>query len=121
MEKIDKSYPFTGYRKRQYGLSRRHASLLVQVRSGHLPLNVYLHRINKADLKRCQACMIEQGDETPTETIKHFIYDCEAYTDQRNRFFRTVGNSNVALKDIMLKTKHMKALAQYCTISINSA
>ena len=113
IERVDKMFPFDGYRKRQYGLPRHHASLLMQVRSGHLPLNEYLHRINKAESKKCQACRIEPGDETPTENIKHFVYDCDAYTDQRNIFFRSVGASNIAMEDIMLKTKRMKALAQY--------
>jgi hypothetical protein len=106
-ERIDDTFPFDGYRKRQYKLSREHASLLVQVRSSHLPLN------KRAESKRCQACQINPGDETPTENIEHFIYNCEAYTGLRQILFRNIGASNIALKDIMLNTKHMKALAQY--------
>jgi len=36
-------------REQQDKLSRAHASLLLQVRSGHLSLNTYLYRIKKAD------------------------------------------------------------------------
>jgi hypothetical protein len=115
MERMDNSFPFTKYRERQDKLTRAHASLLMQIRSGHLPLNFYLHRIKKADSKNCQACKLEPEDETPTETIKHFLYDCEAYTNQRNLLIRKIGDSNLALKDIMSHPKHMKALATYIT------
>jgi ribonuclease HI/exonuclease III len=110
---IDDTFPFNGYRKRQDRLSRAHASYLLQVRSGHLPLNYYLHRIKKSDTKQCTACRIEQGDETSTETISHFIYECAAYNSQRLTLIRAIGATNIALKDIMMNTKHMKALAKY--------
>ena len=115
MERTDDAFPFNSYRECQNKLSRAHASLLMQVRSGHLPLNFYLHRIGKAETKNCQACQLEPGDETPAETIHHFLYDCAAYTDQRNSFIRSIGAPNIALKDVMLQTKRMKALAQYIT------
>jgi ribonuclease HI len=115
MDRMDDTFPFTKYHKRQDALSRAHASLLMQVRSGHLPLNFYLHRIRKAESKRCQACSLEQGDNTPTETIQHFLYDCEAYANQRKSLLRSIGASNIALREIMLHTKRMKALAQYIT------
>ena len=111
--RIDETYPFEGFRKRQYELSRQHASLMIQVRSGHIPLNLYLHRINRAELSRCEACQLEPGDETPTENTRHFLYDCEAYTTQRNTLFRKIRASNIVLKEIMLKTSRMKALTQY--------
>jgi ribonuclease HI/exonuclease III len=114
-ERVDDAFPFNGFRKRQYKLSRAHASYMMQVRSGHFPLNYYLHRIGKTDSKCCQACRIEPNEETPTESIRHFIYDCEAYSNQRRILTRTVGAGNLAIKDIMTQEKRMKALAQYIT------
>jgi len=115
LERIDDTFPFDGYRKRQDKLSRAHASHLLQVRSGHLPLNVYLHRIKKSETKKCQACAIEPGDDTPDETVSHFLNDCDAYTPQRQSLIRAVGSADLRIKDIMLKTEHMKALAKYIT------
>jgi hypothetical protein len=114
-EAIDDSFPFNGYRKRQNKLPRAHASILLQVRSGHLPLNRYLYRIKKSDTKRCQACRLNPDDETPTEDIKHFLYDCDAYAQQRRFFIRAIGSANLPLKDIMSTTKGMKELAKYIT------
>jgi ribonuclease HI len=66
MERLDDSFPFAKYRERPDKLT-----LLVQVRSGHFPLNSYLHRIKKVESKQCQACQFDLGDETPTEDIEH--------------------------------------------------
>jgi ribonuclease HI len=112
-ERIDDTFPFNGYRKRQYELSREHASLLLQIRSGYQPLNSYLHRIKKVDLDKCQACQINPDDETLPETVKHFIYDCDAYIPQRRSLIRAIGATNLPLRDIMMETKHMKELAKY--------
>lgn len=115
MERTDDSFPFNKYRERQDKLSRAQASILMQVRSGHLPLNVYLQRIGKAESKKCQACKIGPEHDTPAETIQHYLYDCEAYTNLRLSLFRSIGTPRVALKDIMQNTKHMKALANFIT------
>jgi hypothetical protein len=80
IERLDDSFPFNSYRERQDKLSRLHASSLMQLRSGHLPLNFYLYRIKKSETKNCRACRPEPGDEALKETISHFLYDCEAYT-----------------------------------------
>jgi ribonuclease HI len=112
-ELIDDTFPFNGFRKRQNKLSRAHSSLMIQVRSGHLPLNSYLHRIGKAETKRCQECNNEEGEDPPTETVTHFLYDCNAFLAQRTILLKRVGAANAALKDIMMRTKSMTALAQY--------
>jgi ribonuclease HI len=112
-KRVDDTFPFNGYRKRQNKLSRAHTSLLMQVRSRHLPLNSYLHRINKAESDRCLSCRARPDDETPPETIEHFIYNCDAYTMQRRSLIRAVGVANLPLKDIMMETKRMKELARY--------
>ena len=112
-EMIDDTFPFSGFRRRQNKLSRAHSSLMVQIRSGHLPLNLYLHRIGKTDSKQCQACRTNDEEETPTENVTHFLYDCPAYANQRSTLFRKIGAANIAIRDIMLQTKSMKALAQY--------
>jgi hypothetical protein len=113
MERMDDNFPFDSYRKRQYGLSRTHASLLLQVRSGHLPLNPYLHRIGKSETKRCLSCSDAQGGNAPAESTKHFIYDCRAYATQREKMIKDIGATNLAIKDIMLEPKRMRALAWY--------
>jgi hypothetical protein len=113
MERIDESFPFNEYRKRQYKLTRNQASTLFQVRSGHIPLNSHLHRINKSETKLCQQC--EPNDEAHEETVTHFLFECIAYTAQRQKLARTIGRHNLNLEDIMASSKYMKALSCYIT------
>jgi ribonuclease HI len=112
-ETVDDTFPFNSYRKRQQKLSRAHASVLMQVRSGHIPLNSYLHRIGKSESKKCTRCRVEQGGEAPTESVNHFIFNCNRYTLQRQELVRKVGAGDFTVKKMMLEMKFMKALAQY--------
>lgn len=48
----------------------KHASLLVQLRTGHCLLGAYLYRIKKAETPICTAC-----NDAP-ETVRHFLLDC---------------------------------------------
>lgn len=50
---VDDNFPFNLFRKHTYLLSRLQASLMIQLRSGHIPLNSYLFRINKIDSDLC--------------------------------------------------------------------
>ena len=47
------------------------------------------------------------------ETVTHFLYDCNAFLAHRTILLKRVGAANTALKDIMMRTKSMTALAQY--------
>ena len=112
-EQIDEAFPFTKFRKRQEQLSREQASLLMQVRSGHIPLNSFLFRIGKSDTRICQACDGEQGQEAAPETVDHFLFHCRAHSAQRQILARAIGRNNMNLKDAMLTTKRIVALLSY--------
>jgi hypothetical protein len=111
MELIDTSFPFNSFRKRQYKMTRLQASTLFQIRSGHFPLNVYLHRINKSETKFCQQCEPEEGPQE--ETVSHFLFECEAYTAHRQKLIRAIGRQHLNLQDIMASSKYMKALTLF--------
>jgi len=58
-------------------IPKKMASLIFQLRSGHVPLNGYLFRFKKTESARCPAC----GD--PKETVEHFLLRCPAYAHER--------------------------------------
>ena len=58
-------------------LSRGRVSELVQLRTGHIPLQKHLHRIGKADSPMCPAC------HSRKETVHHFLLACPAHAQQR--------------------------------------
>ncbi|KAH9886250.1 hypothetical protein C8Q73DRAFT_839981 [Cubamyces lactineus] len=51
-------------------LRRRHAALLIQFRTNHVPLQAYLMRIGKADSAACPTC------GAAAETVAHFLLAC---------------------------------------------
>lgn len=70
--RIDKSLPSDKYRKLISSLPRKHASILTQLRTGHVPLNKHLHRIKCAESPICPKCEMEN------ETVAHFLLMCPA-------------------------------------------
>ena len=111
IEEIDSTFPFNSFRKRQYRMTRSQASTLFQIRSGHFPLNSYLHRINKSETKCCIQCEPEEGAQE--ETVFHYIFKCEAYDNHRSKLARIIGRRHMNLRDIMANPKYMKALTTY--------
>jgi zinc-binding in reverse transcriptase len=67
MKKSDPAAPSSKYVDLITGLPSKHASILTQLRTGHVPLAKHLFRIGKADSPVCPAC--QQADET----IQHYI------------------------------------------------
>src|SRR6266542_4134327 len=92
--------------RHQDNLKRGEAALLMQIRSGHIPLNSFLFKIGKSESKLCQQCRGNAGEEAPAETVTHFLFQCSAFTTQRRQLVRAVGGANINLKNIMLETKH---------------
>jgi len=73
------------FRKMSAKLSRRQASILIQLRTGHVPLQAYLHRFKLSDTPKCPTC----GEEP--ETVTHYLKHCQTYEQQRRRLRRTLG------------------------------
>ena len=79
---------------------------------GHFPLNTYLHRINKSETDRCQACIDKWEGPPPRETIHHYIFDCPAYSVARDELIGKIGRDNFHLPEIMFDSDRMKALTK---------
>jgi hypothetical protein len=75
-KRIDLALPGKHTKKLYDPLSRREASVLVQLRTGMSRLNGYLHRIQAAPSELC-ACGRAQ------ETVEHFLFTCTRWTEQR--------------------------------------
>ena len=76
---IDKSAPSKKFLRLVKGLDRRQASLLTQLRTGHIGLNRHLFRIRKVESPVCPHC---RG--ITVETIKHVLLDCPFYQRERH-------------------------------------
>jgi ribonuclease HI len=110
---IDDNFPFNSYRKRTYALTRHQASLMTQLRSGHIPLNGYLHKIGKSETEICQNCLDDNNDVRRKETVSHYIFECEAFREDRKQLIKKITRRRFNLKDIMADTDRMRALATF--------
>jgi ribonuclease HI len=76
---IDCSLPSNNYVHIIDQLQRNQASLLTQLRTGHVPLNVVLHRIKRVESPECPHC--RNGIR---ETLIHYLLFCPHYDSARS-------------------------------------
>jgi ribonuclease HI len=112
ISRFDDSLPMSNFAKICEGLTRAQRSLLVQIRTGHVPLNKYLFQIKRADTDKCTACTQITGQQV-TETVKHFLFECPAYHQQRHVLDVKLGRNSRDLQSIFQNVDHTKALIRY--------
>jgi ribonuclease HI len=113
MDTINSDFPFNSYRNRLHKLTRGQASSIAQILIGHFPLNEYLHRIGKSATDRCEKCGEEGEGNREKETIKHFIFDCNAHFIARNELTAKIGIDNFNMEGLLSTIRRMKALLRY--------
>jgi len=104
MHSIDPSMPLNQYCQLTAELSRSKQALLMQLRTGHAPLNKHLHRISRSKSPLCPKCHQED------ETVKHFILTCPRYNRLRDTHFHTLGRGACSLKYLFTSPKALKPL-----------
>lgn len=112
LTKIDPQFPFDKFRKRQDKLTRAQASMLMQIRTGHIGLNKYLFTIKKARSPKCQLCFECSGREIP-ETVKHFLFECQGYDNERHVMRMKLGRKSKDLKYILSDEGATELLLKY--------
>ena len=88
-------------------LPRRQASLLIQLRTEHVPLQKYLYRIQKAESPLCPHCGVTR------ETVHHYLLECPKYNAQRARLESEIGTAARSLKSLLNSPNTLKALFRY--------
>ena len=88
-------------------LPRRQASLLIQLRTEHAPLNYHLHRIPKADTATCPSC------GQARETVAHLLLDCPEYEDARAHMRFKLGQGATSIQFLLTSPKALQPLFQF--------
>jgi hypothetical protein len=104
---IDLSMPSNRFRKLVDYLPRKHANLLMQLRTGHAPLNKLLYTIKCTDSPVCPAC------EDAHETVHHFLLSCPAYEHHRRDLFYKLNRGSRSLHTLLSHPKAIKLLFKY--------
>ena len=82
---IDPNLKYIAFTKLMCNLHHDRASLLFQLRAGHVPLNAYLHKIQKADSPICPSC------QKNSKTVIHCILHCITHKEARKMMFHKAG------------------------------
>jgi ribonuclease HI len=113
MSQFGDTFPYSTFLNKLFSLTRKQSSTILQIRCGHFPLNKYLHKINRSDTEKCQACEGQQEDNPPAESFNHFLFDCPAHTLARDELIENIDRDNFYLEDIMNDIDRMKALITF--------
>ena len=113
MEQIDKLFPFTSFRTILDSLSHAQSSLLIQLWSGHIPLNAHLFRLNCVDTDKCEACYACWGATSPRETVMHFLFNCPAHQNEWHYLNTALGQCSRDLGYIMSRKDSIWELLCY--------
>jgi ribonuclease HI len=105
IRKFDETPPGPQAFSRFYDLPRRACSIVNQLRSGHVGLNSYLHRIQAVDSPMCLSCGVR-------ETVDHFLFACHRYVNQRIALRRAI-KGRLSKPNVLGKKNSVKALLRY--------
>jgi hypothetical protein len=81
--------------------------MLNQLRSNHVALNFYLHRIKKREDPHCESC------PNARETVQHFLFECPAYRKPRRLTLDPLGRQARSSSFLLLSAIGVKALHKY--------
>jgi len=109
---IESSLPMKLHAKSLEGLTQAQASLVFQIKTEHIPLNKYLYRIKKIGSDKCTACSQITNRES-IESVRHFLFECPAYSNDRRKLDAKLGRNSRDLKAILSNPKHTMELIQY--------
>ena len=90
-------------------LSRKAASILSQLRTGHVPLAKHLHHIGKINSLTCPACTQSK------ESVQHYILHCPVHHQARQQLHNATGWRDINIKKLFSGLKTMQALFQFVT------
>lgn len=105
LKEIDNNFPCKTYTKICCLLPRHQVSQLIQLHTGHIPLNNYLHKQKLAPTNKCKKCQLQQ-----CKTLQHFLFSCLAYQKEWVIMDQTHKNAKHNLKSILKDVQHMTAL-----------
>ena len=108
MSRFDPSPPSSAVLKLYTDLPRRSCSVITQLRTGHIGLNSFLHRIGAAPSPKCDKCHVP-------ETVEHFLLTCHKFKIQRTILRKRLCEAGLGLNMSSLLADHHnnRILASY--------
>ena len=107
-ENIDSSLPSKDFLHIIGQLRRNQASILIQMRTNHVPLNSNLFRIKRAPTSDCPYC--RKGTR---ETLLHYILFCPQHEEARSHIRNIIDKEKSVLPFLMGKREGIPSLLRY--------
>jgi hypothetical protein len=107
MAAIDDALPTKSFYKGTAGFTRAQTSLIMQLRTTHIPLNKHLYRIKRAQSPICPACTEAE------ESVHHYLLECRAHEHARVGLRRKLGRRSKSMKELLGSHKAMAATLAY--------
>lgn len=108
LKKYNTKFPCKGFLKLTKSLSQCHTTILIQIHTGHFPLNNYLFKHKLADSDICNQCQT-----LCQENIIHFLFECPAYQEEQSTMNKIYSLSKNNLPKILTNPKHTLASLSY--------
>jgi hypothetical protein len=86
------------------GLTRRHAALAFQLRSGRSPLHHSLFQTGAINSPTCPIC------EEEDETLTRYLFRCPAYARSRARLYYECGSQGSSITELMNNPRLRRSL-----------
>ncbi|OAX33068.1 hypothetical protein K503DRAFT_701037 [Rhizopogon vinicolor AM-OR11-026] len=90
---------------------KRLTSLYISLRTGHAPLNKYLHRIGKIESPQCPQC------QRTEETVHHFLLSCPFYQRERRILTNALGRKTSSISFLLTDPNATPHLVRYINAS----
>ncbi|KAF9232503.1 hypothetical protein BU15DRAFT_8806, partial [Melanogaster broomeanus] len=100
--------PSNAFVKQVSHLTKRHISLLVWLRTGHISLNQHLHRVKNSETPDCPNC-----EDGKPETVEHFLLICPHYARERQALRSALGRVASSLPFILAQTRACEPLIRF--------
>lgn len=107
MREINESMPSGNYIKIIDKLPRNSIAILTQLRTGHAPLNNFLHKIKRSNDPTCHVCEMER------ETVKHLLIRCPRYDHMRLKLQQHYRQRDLLRKTLLSNPKTLKMLFEF--------
>jgi len=108
IDKSSSTIKTKSYLKLVSSLNRAQVSILTQLRTGHIGLNVHLFRIGRSGTPSCPHC----GGIT-VESIRHFLFHCPRYAQARQVVRRKLKRDANCLPFLLNQAQALKPLMKY--------
>ena len=95
MAKIDNSLPSKRFLTLTKALPHRHAALLLQLRTGHVALNKFLHKIGRSQSPLCSVCREED------ETVMHYLIKCPGRRHLQEQLQTKIGRAAWSISKLL--------------------